>query len=220
MIDQGTNEKPLLTIDMVSDPVCPWCYIGKRSLDRAVMALSFEYNVMRRFRPYQLRADTPMEGVDRHAHYKKMFPDETQMRQVMDGMAESARLAGVNFDPMTPEILPNTIHAHRMIRLAHFDDKQDEMVEALFEAYWVKGADIGDIDVLSKFAGVMGKTVPDVKAYLEGKEDLAEIQDEANEFRNGGVSGVPTFIINEQTGFAGALPPDQLLNAIRQCTST
>jgi predicted DsbA family dithiol-disulfide isomerase len=214
-----TEEKPRLIIDMVADPVCPWCYVGKRSLDRAAMALSFSHDVVVRYRPYQLAPETPAEGMDRKKRMEEKFPDPAQRAQMAEALKEAARVAGVNFDPALPGILPNTINALRLLRWAHLEGVHQEVAEALFAEYWQRGQDIADIDVLADIAGKAGMDKDAIAEQLCSDEDRKDILEEADAFRQGGVTGVPTFIVNEQAGFAGALPPDQLLNALRQLAS-
>ncbi|NHK26849.1 DsbA family oxidoreductase [Parvularcula flava] len=209
------TSKPLLILDMVSDPVCPWCYVGKRSLDRALMALSFSNDLMVRYRPYQLAPDAPKEGRNRKEYLASKFSAE-QLDQMNGALLEAARVAGLDLDPSLPEIAPNTLDAHRVIRWAHEDNLQREVVEALFDAYWKHGLDLGSHDVLATVAAEAGMEKADVLARLGSVEDVNDVKEEAQAFRAGGVNGVPTFIINEQAGFAGALPPDQLLETIRQ----
>ena len=210
------TEKPPLIIDMVSDPVCPWCFIGKRALDRALMALSFSHDLIVRYRPYQLSPETPSGGVDRAAHLEKKFPDAAHRDQMSAALTDAAQKAGVDFDPAAPAILPNTLDAHRVIRWAYESVLQREVAEAIFAGYWQQGADIGDGETLARLAGSAGMDADDVRARLASDEDKADVREEIDGFRAGGVTGVPTFIVNEQAGFAGALPPDQLLETLRQ----
>ena len=151
-----TTDKPHLIIDMVSDPVCPWCYVGKRALDRAIMALSFSHQVVVRYRPYQLAPDMPMAGVDRQAYMDKKFPDKERRAQMADALREAARIAGVNFDPAFPGILPNSLNALRLLRWAHLTSVHSEVAEAIFADYWQRGQDIGDTKVLANIAGKAG----------------------------------------------------------------
>ena len=204
---------------MVSDPVCPWCYVGLASLDWALMALGFEREVALRFRPYRLAPDTPPGGRDRAEALAAKFPDADQRANARAAIMEAGRAAGVTFDPDTPERLPDTTDAHRVIRWAHEEGVQREVKRAVMDAYWQRGADIGDRDVLARAAGAGGMDADAVAARLATEEDRTDVAEEAASFRAGGVDGVPTFIVNERTGFAGALPKDQLLAALRQLAS-
>ena len=208
-----------LVIDVVSDPVCPWCYVGHAALGFALMALSFEGEVALRYRPYRLAPDTPAGGEDRDERMRRKFPDEAQRAVMREALIEAGRQAGVSFDPATPGRLPDTTDAHRVIRWSHEEGLQREVAGAIFEAYWQRGEDIGERAVLAAAAARAGMSADAVRERLETDEDVRDVAEEAQAFREGGVTGVPTFIVNEREGFAGALPKDQLLDAIRQLAS-
>lgn len=210
------SEKPLLTIDVVSDPVCPWCYVGKRSLDRALMALSFSYELDVRFRPFQLAPDLPPEGVDRAAYYAKKFPDVDKREQARTALEAAARQVGLALDSRLPQWQPNVLDALRLIRWSHEEGCQSSVVEAIFNAFWMRGLDIGAPEVLADIGAEEGMDRASLLARLSTQEDAGALKEEIADFRAGGVSGVPTFIVNEQTGFAGAHPPDVLLDAFRK----
>ena len=213
--ETSLNDAPL-TIDVVSDPVCPWCYVGHAALGFALMALSFEGPVALRYRPYRLAPETPPGGEDLRSVMARKFPDEAQRAAMRQALTEAARGAGVSFDPETPAVLPDTTDAHRVIRWAHEEDRQREVAGAIFEAYWQRGEDVGEQDVLSRAAAAGGMDGDEVAARLATDEDREDVIQEAAAMRAGGVTGVPTFIVNERQGFAGALPKDELLAAIRQ----
>ncbi|MCI5048118.1 MAG: DsbA family oxidoreductase [Aquisalinus sp.] len=211
-----TDPKPRLIIDLVADPVCPWCYVGKRSLDRVLMAMSFSHDTMVRFRPYQLAPDTPDEGVDRKNYLEKKFPDKQHRSALGIALQDAAKGVGLDMNVDGPARLINSLNALRVLRWSHFDGLQVEMAEALFASYWKQGRDISDTEELSRIAGSVGMNRQDILARLQTAEDCDDIREEVAAFRQGGVDGVPTFIINESLGFAGALPPDQLLESIRK----
>lgn len=214
-----SNTRPPLVIDMVSDPVCPWCYVGFRSLGWALMALSFDYDLTVRYRPYRLDPTTPPAGRDRASTLARKFPDPTHREQMKAALEAAMVDAGLNFSTDTPTRLPDTTDAHRLIRWSHETAQQRDMVGALFEAYWQHGEDLGQHDVLVAATLSLGLDGDEIRARLQSDEDRQEVQQEAQGFRDGGVDGVPTFIINEQTGFAGALPKAKLLEALRQLAS-
>ena len=213
---QGTGGRPPLTIDMVSDYVCPWCYVGFASLGWSIMALSFERALEVRYRPYRLRPETPPGGVDRAAALAAKFPDPAEREAMREHLDQAAQDAGLAFDPSAPERLPDTTDAHRVTRWAHEDGLQREVAQRLFEGYWRDGLDIGRAEVLGVLAGEAGMDAAAVEARLATGEDRADVAEEAAAFRQGGVDGVPTFIVDEETGFAGALPKARLLDALRQ----
>lgn len=208
--------RPRLVVDIVADPVCPWCFVGLNSFLRAKESLSGEFEVIPRWRAYQLNPDTPPEGADRAAYYRKKFPDETYLNQMRAHIREAGAAAGAPFDPALPTWLPNTIRAHQVLRWAHFEGLQEPVALALYRGFWENDEDLGDLETLARLAGEAGMDAEKTRARLAAHEDEAAVREEAEAFRAAGVSGVPTFIVNERTGFSGALPPDQLAEALRK----
>jgi predicted DsbA family dithiol-disulfide isomerase len=209
-----TNQR--LIIDVVADIVCPWCYVGVKSYLAARETLNDDFDIVTRFRPYQLDPNTPADGVDRHAYYRQKFPDPEQLAAGREAIRENARLAGFSFDPSAPPRLPNTLKAHQLIRLAHFTGRQEQATLAIYRAFWDELKDIGDNATLVAIAGVVGIDDGLAAAALGSEEDAAMVEAEAESFRNAGVAGVPTFIVNERTGFSGGMPPDTLAAALRR----
>ena len=214
-----SDNRPRLLVDIVADPVCPWCYVGLKSFQHARDRIKDEFQVLPRIRAYQLNPDTPLEGVDRRAYYAKKFPDEQQREQMVMSLKAAAVGAGFTFDPLKPTHLPNTLKAHQLIRFAHLDGAQERFAEKLYAAFWDDGADIGDDDTLVAIADDAGLHAESARAELSNEKNAHEIAAEANAFRQAGVTGVPTFIVNEQTGFSGALPPPRLADALKQAAA-
>lgn len=210
---------PTLVIDMVADIVCPWCYVGFRSCDWAVMALSFEAAVTRRYRPYRLDPQTPPEGYDRAERLARRFPDA----ETRDTMATALRAAmtdvGLSFDPDSPSRFPDTTDAHRLIRWASEEDLGHTVCAGLYEAYWVHGEDVSQRDVLCQVADRAGLDVDAIRERLATDEDREAVRQEATELRGGGIGGVPAFIVNEAAGFEGALPKADMLHTLRRLTA-
>jgi predicted DsbA family dithiol-disulfide isomerase len=209
------TRRPLL-IDLVTDIVCPWCYVGLQSLLRVRDHLSTDFDAALRFRPYQLGPDTPEEGLDREAYYQRRFPDAEQRRQTRARLIEAAKAAGAEFDPSVPRRLPNTLNAHRALRIAASFGEAEAYARALYDGYWRDGADIGAPETLADIAESAGLARQDFLNRLLAGEKRAETAADAAALREAGVSGVPTFIVNERRGFSGALPPDHLEAAIRR----
>mgnify|MGYP001249965259 CR=1 FL=1 len=214
------TQRPRLLVDIVADPVCPWCYVGLRSFAIAKERIAGEFIVLPRIRAYQLNPNTPLEGVDRREYYARIFPDEEKRAQAVHQLKAAAAGAGFVFDPSIPERLPNTLKAHQLIRLAHFDGAQERLAQMLYAAYWDKGADIGESETLADIAEEAGLDRENALADMNNSESAVEVKAEADAFRRAGVSGVPTFIVNERTGFSGALPPARLADALRQAASS
>lgn len=212
----GTADRPLLVIDMVMDPVCPWCYVGKRSLDRALMALSFNYTLAVRYRPFLLVPDVPLGGLDRELHLSRVLKDPEKRKASREALLTAAKEATLDLDPDIPTRIPHTGDALRLMRWSHENGQQTDFVELLFAAYWREGADLSDTETLATLAGQAGMDKAAIRTRLGSTDDLQDTLEEAKAFRKGGVNGVPTFIVNEAQGFAGAIPPDQLLTALRQ----
>ena len=210
-------KKPPLVIDMISDTVCPWCYVGFRGLDWAVMGLSFNYDISVRYRPYRLDPDIPPEGRDRAATIARKFPDAEQRAQVLGALKEAMLDVGLDFLPETPARIPDTTDSHRLIRWAQEEDKGREMKGALFDAYWQHGEDISHLEVLTQVVTEVGLDAVGYRERLKSPEDREAVRQDAAEYRGAGtIQGVPTFIVNEQLGFQGALPKAELLGGIRQ----
>lgn len=208
--------KPRLIVDIVSDIVCPWCYVGVKSFLAARDAMRADFDVMARFRPYQLNPGLPAGGVDRHEFYRRKFPDADALAAARIAIRENARAAGFDFDPSAQSLLPNTVKAHQIIRLAHFAGRQEATTLALYAAFWDRLEDIGDDAVLIAVAETGGVDRDLAATALASPEDAAMIEAESDAFRNAGVTGVPTFILNERTGFSGGMPPRNLEAALRR----
>lgn len=219
MTDTPSKERPRMLVDIVADPVCPWCYVGLKAFQQARDKISDEFQVLPRIRAYQLNPDTPAGGVDRVAYYASKFPDEAQRAEMVHALKAAAAGAGFSFDPLGPKHLPNTLRAHQLIRLAHFDGAQERLAEKLYSAYWDAGADIGDIETLVSIAREAGLDPDNARRDLNNEQSAGEVRAEADAFRRAGVSGVPTFIVNERAGFSGALPPSRLADALRQAAA-
>ena len=205
-----------LLVDIVSDPVCPWCYVGLKSFQHARERIKDAFQVLPRIRAYQLNPDTPSEGVDRKTHYEKKFPDAAQREQMIHALKAAAADAGFRLDPAVPQHLPNTLKAHQLIRLAHLDGAQERVAEMVYAAYWERGDDIGDSETLIEIAEAAGLDPDNARQDLKSVASHTEVKNEAEAFRGAGVTGVPTFIVNERHGFSGALPPARLSDALRE----
>lgn len=208
--------KPRLIVDIVADVVCPWCYVGVKSFLKSRDALKEDFDIVARFRPYQLNPGLPAGGVDRHEFYRAKFPDAARLAAAREAIKENARLAGFEFDPAAPPRLPNTVKAHQIIRLAHVAGVEERVTLAIYRAFWDELKDIGGDAALIAIAGAAGMDEGLAAAALGSEEDAAMIEAESDSFRDAGVAGVPTFIVNERTGFSGAMPPDHLAAALRR----
>ncbi|WP_421696605.1 DsbA family oxidoreductase [Aestuariivirga sp.] len=198
-------------IDVVSDVICPWCFLGKRRLDAALKQL--DLSVFIRWRPFMLDPTIPPEGLDRQQYMLNKFGPE-KLKTIHDPLIEAGKELGVpyHFDLITRT--PNTLDAHRVIRWAHTVERQTEMVERLFMAYWSEGKDVGNRDVLAACAGEAGINAAQIRELLDSEQDVAETRAEIEHATNIGVTGVPTFILAQSYALTGAQSPDVLADAI------
>jgi predicted DsbA family dithiol-disulfide isomerase len=197
----------MVKLDIFSDPVCPWCYLGKANLERALEAhpaQTFEIE----WHPFQLNPDTPAEGVVKRDYLMQRFGSEAKLNQIHQQFRDIAAKAGVTMDPDVPQRIPNTLNAHRMIHWAGLEGRQSLMVSALFRAYWVEGRDIGDLGVLADIGVEAGMKREVVARLLASDADLDLIRGREQHARERGVNAVPTFLIANQYVLSGAQPPE------------
>ena len=202
-----------MQIDVVSDTVCPWCFIGKRRLGRA-LAMRPDVPVEVFWRPYQLDPTIPREGVDRRAYLKAKFGDSPRTTAMGDAIRTEGTGEGIDFAFDRIAKSPNTLDSHRLIRWAGSAGVQDAVVERLFKAYFVEGRDIGDAAVLTDVAGEAGMDTALVSELLGNGSDLALVEREAGMANQMGISGVPTFIFDSKFMISGAREPEILARII------
>ena len=197
----------MIKLDILSDPICPWCYIGKANLDRALEAAP-EHPFAIEWHPFQLNPDMPAEGLDRREYLEAKFGGKENAARVYGRIDEAARAAGldINWEGITRT--PNTLNAHRLIHWAGLEGLQTAMVSALFRAYFRDGRDIGDLAVLTDIAGAMGLDRAMTERLLSTDADVEDIRRRDEHARAHGVSGVPTFVIANQHVVPGAQPPE------------
>ena len=208
----------MIRLDIFSDPVCPWCFIGKANLDRA-LADHPGHPFSIQWHPFQLNPDMPAEGADKRAYLQARFGDPAKFAAVHDRLIAMAAEVGVTFDPDTPDRIPNTMNAHRLIHWAALQGRQAELVTALFHAYWQQGRDIGDLAVLAEVAGLAGMDAPAVARLLASDADADDIAARDLDARKKGVSAVPTFLIAQQYVLSGAQPPEMWGQVIDDLTA-
>jgi predicted DsbA family dithiol-disulfide isomerase len=194
-------------IDVISDAICPWCWIGKRQLDTALTTLrqaGLRFSV--HWRPFQLNPDMPAEGVERSAYRAAKFGSLERSRELDAQVAEAGRAVGLDFRHDRMQRTPNTVRAHRLIRFAE-GPLQHALVEALFRAYFHEGQDVGDTAVLAEVAAGVGL---DAAEFLAGQEQEEQVRAEDAYFRRIGISGVPSFALEGRVLFSGAWPADRM----------
>lgn len=194
-------------LDIMSDPICPWCYIGKTHLDKA-LAEAPDHPFVIEWHPFQLNPDMPPEGVDRRAYLEGKFGGKEGAVKAYAPVVEHAEAAGlkIDFEGMTGT--PNTIDAHRLIHWAGIEGKQSQAVDALFDAYFVQARDIGDHEVLADIADGIGLDASVVLRLLASDADREDIRKRDAHSREMGINSVPTFIVAQQHAVPGAQPPE------------
>jgi predicted DsbA family dithiol-disulfide isomerase len=200
-------------IDIVSDTVCPWCFIGKRKLERA-LAMRPDVTAQVFWRPYRLDPNIPKGGVDRKAYMQAKFGDNPNAGAMRDTLVDEGAKLGIDFAFDRIAISPNTLDSHRLVRWAGGAGVQNEVVERLFKAYFIEGRDIGDASVLLDIATAAGMHAALVADLLANDSDLAEVEREAGMANQMGITGVPCFIFDGRFMISGAREPDVLVKVI------
>ena len=202
-----------LSIDVVSDVVCPWCYIGKRFLEKAI-ALKPEIPVEVRFRPYFLNPWVPREGISREQYLITKFGSVERYNANSQRIVDAAAHAGLDYARDKIKQQPNTLDCHRLIRWA--GDNAAAMKQRLMELYFSEGGDLTSRDVLVQAAIDCGLDGDEVRRKLATDEDVAEVEAEANFAKEAGIEGVPCFVFGRLMAVSGAQPPDALAQAIER----
>ena len=200
-------------IDVVSDVVCPWCFIGKHRLEKAI-ALNPDIPVEVRYRPYFLNDWIPREGISREQYLTTKFGSPERYKAIAQRVSAAATAEGLTYASDKMKRQPNTLDAHRLIRWAEGIGKSAEMKQKLMELYFTEGADLTNSDVLVKAAAHVGLDAEKVRAALDSDQDVAEIEREAHSAKEAGIEGVPCFIFGGKFAVSGAQEPEYLAEAI------
>ena len=193
----------MIDIDIVSDTICPWCYVGKRRLERALTGFDAD-EVRIRWHPFQLNPAMPIEGMDRAEYVAAKFGGAEAARAVYDRIREAGSEEGIAFAFERMPRTPNTFASHRVVHFAAREDLQDEAVEALFQAVFVDGRDIGDFETLLDIGAECGIDPVALAEYLASTEDVGKLRAGEERSRRRGVTGVPFFIIGGRYAVTGA----------------
>lgn len=200
-----------MKIDIYSDTICPWCFIGKRRLERA-LAERPQPDLEITWRPFQLNPDMPAEGLDRQRYLEIKFGGAAGAKQVYDQVRQAGSSENIAFAFDDLKRTPNTLDSHRLIRHAEPSGRQDQVVQALFDAYFLAAKDIGDHEVLVAAAVAAGLDAETARAYLASDQDAEAVRAEDAQARRIGIQGVPTYILNDNYVLSGAHPPEVLFN--------
>jgi len=201
-----------VTIDVVSDVICPWCFLGKRRLDKAIAGLD-GIPVDIRWRPFLLDGSIPKEGIPRRDYLERKFGPE-RMMTIHDPLKAAGEAEGIPYAFDIIAVTPNTLNAHRLLHWAHAEGIQHRMAEHLFQLYWLEGADIGNSTVLVQAAAELGLDAAVIARLIASEADLDLVIDEIKTAAELGINGVPTFIIGNRYAVIGAQAPDVLKGAI------
>jgi len=206
-----------MQIDFISDTVCPWCFIGKRRLARAIaLRPNLAFDV--RYRPYRLDPTVPKGGMDREAYMAAKFGKNGGIEEAQRVIATEGAKEGIEFDFAAIRRAPNTLDSHRLIRWAALMGVQDDVVERLFAAYFENGEDIGDVRVLADIADVSGMDGAQVADMLESDQDAGLVEREDKLAHEMGVTGVPAMIFANKVAVSGAREPEVLAMVIDKAT--
>jgi len=208
----------MTTLEIISDPICPWCYIGKSKLDKALDQIpDHPFDIS--WKPFQLNPDMPSEGMDRREYLERKFGGQQGAVQVYGQIAAAAEAAGLDIDFEKMTRTPNTIDAHRLIYWAGVEGVQNELVAVLFNGFFKEGWDISDHKILIKAAIAAGLDGEMIATLLASDAEVAQTRASDSHSREMGVSGVPTFLIDGQYVVTGAREPEfwvDLINEINE----
>jgi predicted DsbA family dithiol-disulfide isomerase len=208
--------KVKIKVDVVSDVVCPWCYIGKRRLEQAILEVGHEIDFEVRHFPFELNANIPVTGLNQKEYLSSRFGSQERFQQLTSHVTSVAKGEGLRFDFERQEVMPNTLNAHRLIQLAAGKGVQDAVVEALMKAYFEDGVDLSRNENLVDITSRAGLDPQEAAALLKSDADISMIREMETLSQRRGVSGVPFFIINDQYGVSGAQPAETLARIFRE----
>lgn len=207
-----------MRIDIVFDTVCPWCFVGKRRFDRA-LRLRPNIKPEIRYRSFLLNPDLPAQGVDRREYLDRKFGGTQQYDRIVEALVYTGRGEGISFGLDKIKRTPNSANSHRLVRLAHSLGRQNEAVEVLFTAYFERGLDIGNVEVLVRLAEEAGIERHMAYAHLTSENDVNAVYTENARMHRLGITGVPCYIFNETRAIAGAQEPDILVKMLDMATA-
>ena len=210
MTDRG------LTVEVYSDIVCPWCYVGKRRLERALAQLNGGVQARITWRPFQLNPTMPLDGMDRATYLKTKFGSLENFGRMEEQLLAAGVEERIPFAFEKSQRTPNTFAAHRLVWYAAQQGKQDAMVEALFRGYFLEGKNIGEATPLTHVAAESGLDRTETEEFLASEKGVVEVKAEETVGRRLGIRGVPYFVFNGAVAISGAQPPDIFVSVIQQ----
>ena len=209
-----------VSVEVFSDVICPWCFIGKRRLEKAVAALDGSHTICVQWFPFQLNPHLPKAGISRRDYRIKKFGSWERSMELDANIVAIGKEEGIEFQFDRIERTPNTADAHRLIWLADQRGVQDAVVEALFRAYFTAGQDIGNRDTLMEVVATAGLDREAAAGFLDSDAGRDEVKTANVKARHLGVAAVPYFIVNQKIQMSGAQEPDSFLTAFRQAMTS
>ncbi len=213
------NMKPVIKIDIVSDVICPWCYIGKRRIEKAMRELNHEFDFDVHYLPFELNPQTPKEGFNQKEYLTDKFGGQERYDQITSQVTKVALAEGLLFNFDKQHISPNTKDAHRVIWFAKQKGKQLQVKEAFMKAYFEEGVDLTRKENIIAIAAAAGLDKERVASLLDSNEGISEVNQLEQQNHQRGISGVPFYIINNQYGISGAQTSDVFIQALKQIVS-
>ena len=217
-----TADRPVMPIDVISDVVCPWCFIGRRRLGEAISLYAERDSGFRplvSWHPFQLNPDLPQEGIDRRAYLEAKFGGRERAAEIYERVRAAGRTVGIDFAFERIERQPNTRDAHRLVSWAQARGDPEDLVERLFRAYFLEGRFIGDREVLAAIASEAGFPLDEARAYLESDAGTDTIEAMDRRVSEIGVTGVPFFIFDGKVGVSGAQEASTLVAAMSEAAA-
>ncbi len=203
-----------VTVDILSDTICPWCYIGKRRLETALARLEPGVTADLHWHPFQLNPEMPPGGISRKQYVTLKFGGAERARKILQNVADAARESGLSMDLGRIGRTPNTLNSHRLLVHAARNGRQNAVVEALFAAYFRHGRDIGKHEVLAEIGAEAGLDPAETERYLESSADRTQVIESDARARSSGVGGVPHYVINQRFAVSGAQEPEVFRNVL------
>lgn len=209
-----------LHIDIVSDVICPWCFIGKRNLETALAGLGSDQEVRIRWHPYQLDPAVPEGGVDRRAYFERKFGSVRAVEKAFSRVEELGAKAGIGFQFGSIGKMINTLGLHALLHEAGREGFQHDLQEIFFRAYFIEGRDLSQLDVVAELLQPWGWDEAKVRTVSTSEESRRSVQERIRQVREQGVDGVPFFIINHLVTFSGAHPPEVFREVIAEALNS
>ncbi|HWA45360.1 MAG TPA: DsbA family oxidoreductase [Hypericibacter adhaerens] len=198
-----------MQLDIFSDTICPWCYVGKRRLERALKTRP-QHDIAIAWRAFQLNPTMPPEGMDRRNYIESKFGSPERARRIHEAVATAGAGEGIAFAFDRIKRTPNTVLSHRLLRFSHRYERQSAVLDGLFRAYFEEGLDTSDLEVLRAIAAAAGLPEDEVNHFLQGAEEREMVLAEDQLARRQGINGVPCFIFNGRFALSGAQEPEAL----------